>query len=243
MIMNFNKVSKKYEDSVFFLEDINFDIKKREILGIIGKNGSGKSTILRMASALIPYEDGEIYYENRPLSSMTGSEKRVMQKSVAYIFQNANLLENETVYYHLALPYRLSKTQVNEAEIDEILSFMNLSDMKYMCSGNLSGGQKQKVAIAMALLQRPKLLLCDEISSSLDADSEKEIYNLLLELKQKTDITLLIVSHNLGILKKLCDRVLILEGGSIRDAVIPKKQQGFNPQKDYYDYVREFLTI
>lgn len=242
MIMSFNKVSKQYNKAEFFLDDITFDIEKKEVLGLIGKNGSGKSTILKMASALIPYEKGEIYYQNSPLSAMTAAEKREMQKSVSYIFQNANLLEGESVYYHLSLPYRLSKIPVNAAKINEMLDFMKLSHLKKMSCRNLSGGQKQKVAIAMALLQRPKLLLCDEISASLDANSEKEIYELLMELKERSEISLFIVSHNLSVLKKLCDRVLILEDGRIKEAIRPKREQGSHKPKEYYDYVKEFLT-
>lgn len=242
MIMSFNKVSKQYHKAEFFLDSITFDIEKKEVLGLIGKNGSGKSTILKMASALIPYENGEIYYQNSPLCAMTAAEKREMQKSVSYIFQNANLLEGESVYYHLCLPYRLSKIPVNSAEIDDMLDFMNLRHLKKMCCRNLSGGQKQKVAIAMALLQRPKLLLCDEISASLDANSEKEIYELLMELKERSEISLFIVSHNLSVLKKICDRVLILENGCIKETLRPKREQGSHKSKEYYDYVKEFLT-
>lgn len=242
MIINFNNVSKKYKDSDFFLENISFDIEKNEVVGIIGKNGSGKSTILKMACGLIPYEKGEIYYENRRLSSLTQSQKRDVQKNVAYIFQNANLLEGESVYYHLALPYRLSGSKINEAEIANMLSFMNLSPLKKVRCRNLSGGQKQKVAIAMALLQKPKVLLCDEISSSLDTNSEREIYELLLELKEKMEISLLVVSHNLSVLKKLCDRVLILDEGTIKEVLTPKKQEGTQPELEYFRYVKEFLT-
>lgn len=242
MIINFNNVSKKYKDSGFFLENISFDIEKNEVVGIIGKNGSGKSTILKMACALLPFERGEVYYENQPLTLMTKSQRREMQKSVAYIFQNSNLLEGESVYYHLSLPYLLAKKRIDEAEIGRMLDFMSLSHLKKASCYSLSGGQKQKVAIAMALLQKPKVLLCDEISSSLDTNSEREIYQLLLELKQKTEISLLVVSHNLSVLKKLCDRVLILDEGTIKEVLIPKKQEGTQPELEYFRYVKEFLT-
>lgn len=242
MIMSFNKISKEYRSSGFFLHDISFDVRKNEVLGLIGRNGSGKSTILKMASALVPYDGGEIVYQNRALPTMTDREKREMRKNVSYIFQNANLLEGETVYYHLALVYRLSKSAIDEDEMEAVLSFMDLAHLKQVRCRDLSGGQKQKVAIAMALLQKPKLLLCDEVSASLDANSEREIYDALLKLKEETEIALLVVSHNLSVLKKLCDRVLILEEGSIKETVFPSRKEGFDPQREYFHYVKEFLT-
>lgn len=125
---------------------------------------------------------------------MSSHQIREMNKDVVYIFQDANLLDNKTVYYHLKLVYKLSNQKVDDQKIDEILRFMQIEELKYSYCIYLSGGQKQKVAIAMAILQKPKVL-CDEISASLDTNSE-ENFTLLNKIIVNSDISILLISHN-----------------------------------------------
>lgn len=173
---------------------------------------------------------------------MTNSELRKTRKNLAYIFQNSNLLDNKSVFYHLSLVYKLNKLSINIKKIDEILEFMNISRLKNSLCGSLSGGEQQKVAIAMALLQEPELLLCDEISSALDTKSEKEIFDLLDQLRKKSDISILMIAHNLSLLKNFCDKVIIIDNSTIKDIIIPKKDNLKDYNSNYSTYVREFLT-
>ncbi|MDO4813902.1 MAG: ATP-binding cassette domain-containing protein [Gemella sp.] len=242
MVIQVNNISKQYKNSNFQLNDISFDLKEKEIIGLIGPNGSGKSTILKMLNGLIPYDSGQILVDKKNISDMNDEELRKMRKSISYIFQNSNLLEGKSVYYHLSLVFKLNKQTVDDAKIDEILDFMNISHLKKETCRNLSGGQQQKVAIAMSILQEPKVLLCDEISSALDVNSEQEIFNLLSKLREQTNISLVVISHNLSILKNFCDKVIIIGESQIKDVIIPKKSTNSNYTNDYFNHVKEFLT-
>lgn len=241
MIISLENVSKKYNHSKFELTNISFNINKKEVIGIIGKNGTGKSTILKMINGLVPYDNGSILYKNKSLNDMNESELRKMRKNVSYIFQNANLLEGETVFYNLSLVYKINKQKVDKVEISKILDFMGISKLKNTLCRNISGGQQQKVAIAMSLLQNPEILLCDEISSALDANSEKEIFDLLIKLKNNTDISIIIISHNLSILKNFCDKVIIIEDSTIKDIIKPKVSTNKHYEENYRKHVKEFL--
>lgn len=242
MLIQLKNIYKIYKKSNFKLEDISFNINKKEVIGIIGQNGTGKSTILKMINGIVSYDNGEILYKGKSIKEMTNSELRKTRKNLAYIFQNSNLLDNKSVFYHLSLVYKLNKVSINIKKIDEILEFMNISRLKNSLCGSLSGGEQQKVAIAMALLQEPELLLCDEISSALDTKSEKEIFDLLDQLRKKSDISILMIAHNLSLLKNFCDKVIIIDNSTIKDIIIPKKDNLKDYNSNYSTYVREFLT-
>lgn len=241
MIMSLKNVCKTYKEANFKLENISFDVEESKSIGLIGKNGSGKSTLLKMMNGLVTVDRGEIFYKGLSLSSLSEKDLRAMRKKVAYIFQNANLLDEKSVYYHLSLVFKLNKERVNEEEIEEVLSFFRLSHLKHSRTGELSGGEKQKVAIATALLQKPEILLCDEISASLDTKSEKEIFDHLLTVKKEKKIALVLISHNLSILKNCCDRVLLLSSSGIREEILPKKSAEIDTDKKYLEYVKEYL--
>ena len=230
MIVQLKNVSKQYKDANFKLENISFDINKKEVIGIIGRNGTGKSTILKMINGIVSYDSGDILYKNSSIKAMDASTLRHTRKNLAYIFQHSNLIDNKSVYYHLSLVYKLNKVSVDKKKIDDILEFMNITRLKNSLCGSLSGGEQQKVAIAMALLQEPKVLLCDEISSALDTNSEKEIFALLNKLRTTTDISIVMISHSLSLLKNFCDRVVVIDDSTIKDIVVPNKNA-----KDDYD--------
>ena len=219
MIVQLKNVSKQYKDANFKLENISFDINKKEVIGIIGRNGTGKSTILKMINGIVSYDSGDILYKNSSIKAMDASTLRNTRKNLAYIFQHSNLIDNKTVYYHLSLVYKLNKVSVDKKKIDDILEFMNITRLKNSLCGSLSGGEQQKVAIAMALLQEPEVLLCDEISSALDTNSEKEIFALLNKLRTTTDISIVMISHSLSLLKNFCDRVVVIDDSTIKDIV------------------------
>lgn len=241
MIIKLENVSKFYKDSNFNLQNISFEINSGDVIGIIGKNGTGKSTILKMITGLVDIDSGQILYKDKNINNMSEQELREMRKNVSYIFQNFNLLEGETVYYHLSLVYKLRKQKIDDTSINNILKFMNIEKFKNVTCRNLSGGQQQKVAIAMSILQNPEVLLCDEISSALDVNSEKEIYDLLIKLKNNYNISLIIISHNLSVLKNFCDKVLIIDDNTIREVITPKKSKNNDYNEDYFLNVKEFL--
>ena len=241
MIVQLRNVSKQYKDANFKLENISFDINKKEVIGIIGRNGTGKSTILKMINGIVSYDSGDILYKNSSIKSMDASTLRNTRKNLAYIFQHSNLIDNKTVYYHLSLVYKLNKVSVDKKKIDDILEFMNITRLKNSLCGSLSGGEQQKVAIAMALLQEPEVLLCDEISSALDTNSEKEIFALLNKLRTTTDISIVMISHSLSLLKNFCDRVVVIDDSTIKDIVVPNKNAKDDYDSNYYNYVKEFL--
>jgi len=241
MIVQLKNVSKQYKDANFKLENISFDINKKEVIGIIGRNGTGKSTILKMINGIVSYDSGDILYKNSSIKTMDANTLRHTRKNLAYIFQHSNLIDNKTVYYHLSLVYKLNKVSVDKKKIDDILEFMNITRLKNSLCGSLSGGEQQKVAIAMALLQEPEVLLCDEISSALDTNSEKEIFALLNKLRTTTDISIVMISHSLSLLKNFCDRVVVIDDSTIKDIVIPNKNAKDDYDSNYYNYVKEFL--
>ena len=241
MIVQLKNVSKQYKDANFKLENISFDINKKEVIGIIGRNGTGKSTILKMINGIVSYDSGDILYKNSSIKSMDASTLRHTRKNLAYIFQHSNLIDNKSVYYHLSLVYKLNKVSVDKKKIDDILEFMNITRLKNSLCGSLSGGEQQKVAIAMALLQEPEVLLCDEISSALDTNSEKEIFALLNKLRTTTDISIVMISHSLSLLKNFCDRVVVIDDSTIKDIVVPNKNAKDDYDSNYYNYVKEFL--
>lgn len=241
MIVQLKNVSKQYKDANFKLENISFDINKKEVIGIIGRNGTGKSTILKMINGIVSYDSGDILYKNSSIKNMDARTLRNTRKNLAYIFQHSNLIDNKTVYYHLSLVYKLNKVSVDKKKIDDILEFMNITRLKNSLCGSLSGGEQQKVAIAMALLQEPEVLLCDEISSALDTNSEKEIFALLNKLRTTTDISIVMISHSLSLLKNFCDRVVVIDDSTIKDIVVPNKNAKDDYDSNYYNYVKEFL--
>ena len=241
MIVQLKNVSKQYKDANFKLENISFDINKKEVIGIIGRNGTGKSTILKMINGIVSYDSGDILYKNSSIKNMDASTLRNTRKNLAYIFQHSNLIDNKTVYYHLSLVYKLNKVSVDKKKIDDILEFMNITRLKNSLCGSLSGGEQQKVAIAMALLQEPEVLLCDEISSALDTKSEKEIFALLNKQRTTTDISIVLISHSRSLLKNFCDRVVVIDDSTIKDIVVPNKNAKDDYDSNYYNYVKEFL--
>lgn len=240
-MLEFNKVTKTYSTSKFNMKDISFVLGKKEILGLIGRNGTGKSTLLKMANKLVEKDSGQIIYNNQNYDEMNEKEIRKLRREIVYIFQDANLLLNKSVLYHLELPFKLSKRKVDYKEIDEILDFMNIKNLRDVRTRNLSGGQRQKVAIAMAILQKPSILLCDEISSALDAKAEKEIFDLLKILVDKYNISILMISHNFALVKSFCDRILFIENQTIQAEIVPNKSEKA-VEEDYYKHVMEYFN-
>lgn len=241
MLVEIKNISKTYQNTSFSLENITLDIKKNEMLGLVGENGTGKSTILKMIAMLESIDGGDILFMGRSIYDIKGKELRDLSKKHAYIFQENNLLMNKTVYYHLSLVYKLKSQKIDKQKIDEVLEFMNLTKFKNSKCSNLSGGQAQKLSIAIALLFEPRLILCDEISSALDKTSEEEIYNLLQKIKNTRNCSVFLISHNLRIVKNFCERVYFLKKNGKIEEIFPKKTRAEEKKTEFFDYVKEYL--
>ena len=205
---------------------INLKINKGEIFGLIGQSGSGKSTILRIIQGILKADKGEINIAKNT--------------EIAYIFQEFNLLYNKNVFDNVALPLILKKKFLAE-KVEEVLKFVGLSDKKKSFIASLSGGERQRVAIARALVINPQLLLCDEVTASLDKSVKDEILDLFEEINKKYGTTILVVTHELEVVKRLCSRVAVIEKGKITDIFNVNQKDYEKSSKSYADYVREVL--
>lgn len=216
-MIRFENVSKRFHingEKMPVIKDINLQVEKKEIFGLVGGTGSGKSTILRLINGFIEADQGEIYLMGQKLDK---KNKHRLVKDTSMIFQSFNLLGNLNVIDNVCLPSKLRKGR-KEEEIEkarELLSFVGLADFEKASIRTLSGGQKQRVAIARTLITQPKLILCDEPTSALDEKMGYEILRLLKEINEKFQTTLVLVSHNIQVIRSLCSRVAIIEEGRL----------------------------
>ena len=207
----------KYYGNTKVLSDVNIHIEKGEIFGIIGHSGAGKSTLLRCINRLEDYEDGSVLVEEKEVKDLSENELRFLRKDLGMIFQHFSLLERKTVFENVALPlecFKYSKEEKNK-RVNELLELVGIADKKNQKPRNLSGGQKQRVAIARALALNPKVLLCDEATSALDPNTTKSILSLLQNINKKLNITIIMVTHQMEVIKQICSRVAIMEGGKV----------------------------
>ena len=210
---------KKSFGSLEVLKDISISIREGEIYGIIGQSGAGKSTLLRCINGLETYQEGTITVDGVLVNTKDAKGLRNLQKNMGMIFQNFNLLERLNVYENVALPMKFwgIKTNTPEAKekISHLLDLVGLSDKKNARPSELSGGQKQRVAIARALVLDPEILLCDEATSALDPAITREILSLLQNINETMGITILVVTHQMEVVKQICQRVSFLKDGRV----------------------------
>lgn len=238
-----NSVVKHYEGQngpFSALDNISVYIKESEKFGIIGESGSGKSTLLRMINALETPDDGTIIVDGENVSGLSAKQLRRYRKKIGMIFQQFNLLNNKTVIENIMLPLKLHNFE-SALNIDEVLAFVGLSDKKDNYPGQLSGGQKQRVGIARALITNPKILLCDEPTSALDEKTTDEIVSVLKRAHEVYGMTIVVVTHELNVIKQLCDRTLVLEEGRIIDTIDIKPSAHVLSDASYYDRIVEVL--
>lgn len=222
------------------LNNISVHIKESEKFGIIGESGSGKSTLLRMINALETPDNGTVTVDGENVGSLQAKQLRKYRKKIGMIFQQFNLLNNKTVLENVTLPLKLHKFD-SALDAEEVLAFVGLGDKKDSYPGQLSGGQKQRVGIARALITNPKILLCDEPTSALDEKTTDEIVNVLRRAHEVYGMTIVVVTHELNVIKQLCDRTLVLENGSIIDTIDIKPSSQVMSEASYYDRIVEVL--
>lgn len=207
----------KYYGKTKVLKNVNIEIDEGEIFGIIGHSGAGKSTLLRCINKLEDYQEGNIIVGDKEVKSLNDNELRNLRKDLGMIFQHFSLLERKTVFENIALPlecFKYSKKEINE-RVSNLLKLVDLLDKKDSKPRNLSGGQKQRVAIARALALNPKVLLCDEATSALDPNTTKSILSLLKDINKELNITIIMVTHQMEVIKQICTKVAIMEGGKV----------------------------
>ncbi|GAA0859400.1 MULTISPECIES: methionine ABC transporter ATP-binding protein [Clostridium] len=209
---------KKKFGEIEVLKDISLEVKKGEIYGIIGHSGAGKSTLLRCLNGLESYDTGSILIKDKEIKDLNKLEIRELRKDIGMIFQNFNLLERKNVYENIALPLELwgyKKEQVKERVL-ELLKLVDLENKIKSMPSELSGGQKQRVAIARALALKPSILFCDEATSALDPKTTKDILSLILKINKEIGITIVMVTHQMEVVKEVCEKITLLEGGKIK---------------------------
>ena len=210
-----NKVFHLKRGNYQALSDVSLSISKAQIHGIIGQSGAGKSTLLRVINLLEKPDSGRVIVDDRDLVTLTAVELQKARQQIGMIFQHFNLINNKTVYDNIALPLKLHQVMHSDERIGELLDYVSLADKKDHFPSQLSGGQKQRVAIARALALKPKILLCDEATSALDPDSTRSILSLLRQVNQDLGITIVLVSHEMDVIKQVCSHLSIIESGKI----------------------------
>ena len=218
-MIEIKNLKKVWEDGTSVLEDINLTIEDGDIYALVGLSGAGKSTLLRCINGLTSYQEGSLMVDGCEIKNMKEKELREFRRHVGMIFQQFSLLERETVYQNIALPmqcWKYSKEEIDK-KVKSLLELVGLTDKMNVRPRNLSGGQKQRVAVARALTMDPKILLCDEATSALDPKTTNSILDLLMEINQKIGITIVIVTHQMEVVRKACNKACILEHGKIAD--------------------------
>ncbi|KAA6337653.1 Methionine import ATP-binding protein MetN [termite gut metagenome] len=201
------------------LSDVSITVPAGKIMGIIGESGAGKSTLVRCANLLERPTKGEVIVNGKNLMQMSPSELTQARRNIGMIFQHFNLLTSRTVFKNVAFPLELNKTsQANiEKRVIELLKLVGIENKAQDYPSKLSGGQKQRVAIARALANNPNILLCDEATSALDPATTHSILSLLKEINEKFNITILLITHEPDVVRKICDEVVVLSEGRLVD--------------------------
>lgn len=199
------------------LKDVNLTIGKGDIFGIIGYSGAGKSTLVRCFNGIEKPTKGKILFEGQNMVDFKDKEMRPIRKKIGMIFQQFNLMPSRTVYENIALPLKHNKLSRKEIDhrITELLTLVGLPTKRNSYPAQLSGGQKQRVAIARALANQPKILLCDEATSALDPETTKSILQLLKRLNDELGLTIVIITHEMSVIKEICQKVAVLDKGKI----------------------------
>ncbi|NLL80870.1 MAG: methionine ABC transporter ATP-binding protein [Tissierellia bacterium] len=216
-IQNLSKDFTIGNETLTAVDNISLKVNKGEIFGIIGLSGAGKSTLIRCINRLEEPTSGKIFIDNVDITSLDKESLRLVRKEIGMIFQHFNLLSQKTVYDNIAFPLQLdgqNKSQIKE-RVDQLLEYVELTDKKHSYPSQLSGGQKQRVAIARAIANNPKILLSDEGTSALDPKTTKSILSLLNRIRHEFGITVVMITHQMEVVKEICDRVAIMDDGKI----------------------------
>jgi len=215
-LKNINKTFQLNNQTIYALKNINLTIHDGDILGVVGYSGAGKSTLIRLINQLIQPTSGKIIIDGIDMLTLKIKALNRMRQQIGMIFQDFNLFDQLTVYQNIKLALDISKQKKNQNQrIVELLKLVGLEHKKDAYPSQLSGGQKQRVAIARALANHPKYLLCDEATSALDVQTSKEILNLLKQIQKQTNLTIILITHQIDAIKQICDKVVVMDQGMI----------------------------
>ena len=216
-LKNVTKTFSAGSNTVHAVKDVSLVIEKGEIFGIIGFSGAGKSTLVRCINLLERPNSGKVFVDDKDLTALSARDLRKARKKIGMIFQHFNLMPSRTVADNVEYSLfgsGLTKAQ-KKAKVRELLALVDIADKENSYPSQLSGGQKQRVAIARALANDPKVLLCDEATSALDPQTTASILELLQSLNKKLGITIVVITHEMAVVKQICDRVAVMENGNV----------------------------
>ena len=217
IISDLTKTYSSTAGEIHALKGVSLNVKKGEIFGIIGQSGAGKSTLIRCINMLERPTSGSVIVDGDDMGKLSEKDLLKKRQSISMIFQHFNLLSSRTIFDNVAYPLEiqgLDKAAISERVLP-LLELVGLSDRADYYPSQLSGGQKQRVGIARALASNPSVLLCDEATSALDPQTTKSILELLLDINKKLNLTIVLITHEMNVIKEICDKVAVIEGGII----------------------------
>ena len=224
-MIKIEKVNKIYPNGFHAVKDVSLEIKKGDIFGIIGLSGAGKSSLIRLLNRLEEPTSGKIIIDGVDMTSLSKDQLLEKRKKIGMIFQHFNLLSSRTVGENVAFALEIAgweKSKIKD-RVKELLEVVELSSKIDSYPSQLSGGQKQRVAIARALAKNPELLLFDEPTSALDPEMVKEVEAVIEELRNTSDITMIIVSHEIDFVNQISDRIIVMENGQVKEIIDNRK--------------------
>jgi D-methionine transport system ATP-binding protein len=214
---NITKVFQQGSRTIQALSNVSLHVPAGQIYGVIGSSGAGKSTLIRCVNLLERPTSGRVLVDGQELTTLSSGQLTLARRQIGMIFQHFNLMNSRTVSGNVALPLELgnlSREQIKK-RVSELLDLVGLSDKHDSWPANLSGGQKQRVAIARALASNPKVLLCDEATSALDPATTRSILELLKDINRRLGITILLITHEMDVVKRICDQVAVISNGEL----------------------------
>ncbi|MCU9613113.1 methionine ABC transporter ATP-binding protein [Caldibacillus lycopersici] len=214
---NLVKIYNSGGKEVHALNNVNLKVNKGEIYGVVGYSGAGKSSLIRCVNYLERPTSGKVIVDGHDLSKLSEKAIRDVKKNIGMVFQHFNLLNSKTVFANVAMPLVLAKTPKDKVikRVTELLEFVGLADKADVYPDQLSGGQKQRIGIARALATQPSILLCDEATSALDPQTTSSILELLKKINEEYKITILMITHEMSVIRQVCDRVAVMEDGKV----------------------------
>jgi D-methionine transport system ATP-binding protein len=256
-IKGLSKIYKTKKQQVQAVDDVSLTINQGEIFGVIGYSGAGKSTFIRLINRLEEPSNGTISIHNKDITKMSATELRLKRQKIGMIFQHFNLLWSRTVFDNIAFPLEIAGVpKATRAEkVNELIQLVGLAGKENSYPSQLSGGQKQRVGIARALANDPEVLLCDEATSALDPETTDDILDLLVSINKKLQLTIILITHEMHVIQKICHRVAVMENGKVVESgdvldvfVRPQSKttkrfvQQLNPLEHDQASLKEFIT-
>jgi len=216
-IKNADKLFSTKHGQVKAVDNVSLEISEGEIFGVIGYSGAGKSTLIRMLNGLELPTEGTVIVAEKEVSKITGDKLRKARQEISMIFQHFNLLWSRTVRENIAFPLEIAGITKKQRlkRVDELIRLVGLEGREDAYPAQLSGGQKQRVGIARALANNPRVLLCDEATSALDPETTDQILELLVDINKRLGLTIVLITHEMHVIRKICHRVAVMEAGKI----------------------------